>query len=359
MFSELAQRSLDAAFTTEFTLDGRFVPVTVKQRRYWYFDAPAAEGGKHRRYVGPADDPAIQSRVDRFKDLKADFQGRRKLVSTLVREAHLPQPDRMTGDVVAALAEAGLFRLRGVLIDTAFQVYPALLGVRVPATAMRTSDTDFAQFHAISAAAADSLPPMLEVIRAVDPTFREVPDVADGRRTTRYVAQSGFQVEFLTPNTGSATHDGKPATMPALGGAAATPLRFLDFLIHQPVRTVLLYRSGIPVTVPAPERYAVHKLIVASRRRKNGDGTAKARKDLAQAAILTEALAMVQQQDDLASAFVEAWDRGPAWREAIARSIRMLEAPVRGILWQAIVEGCRDLGIDPARYDAGAVRHDA
>lgn len=54
--------------------------------------------------------------------------------------------------------------------------------------------------------------------------------------------------------------------MPALGGASADPLRFLDFLIYEPVRAVLLHKSGISVIVPAPERYAVHKLIVASRR---------------------------------------------------------------------------------------------
>ena len=40
----------------------------------------------------------------------------------------------------------------------------------------------------------------------------------------------------------------------------------LDFLIRDPVRTVLLHRSGVPVLVPSPERFAVHKLIVATRR---------------------------------------------------------------------------------------------
>ncbi len=38
--------------------------------------------------------------------------------------------------------------------------------------------------------------------------------------------------------------------MPSLGGAVAEPLRFLDFLIHEPVRAVLLYKGGIPVLVP-------------------------------------------------------------------------------------------------------------
>ena len=38
MFAELGQRSLDAAFETDFPLGGRFVNVPVKGRSYWYFD---------------------------------------------------------------------------------------------------------------------------------------------------------------------------------------------------------------------------------------------------------------------------------------------------------------------------------
>ncbi len=46
MLAELGQRSLDAAWSAHFPPDGRFTPVTVKQRRYWYFDQPDGEGGR-------------------------------------------------------------------------------------------------------------------------------------------------------------------------------------------------------------------------------------------------------------------------------------------------------------------------
>ncbi|MBL3684602.1 hypothetical protein F2981_18295 (plasmid) [Sinorhizobium meliloti] len=59
--------------------------------------------------------------------------------------------------------------------------------------------------------------------------------------------------------------------MPALGGAAAQPLRFLDYLIYHPIRAVLLHGAGVLVNVPAPQRYAIHKLIVASRRLTDDD----------------------------------------------------------------------------------------
>jgi hypothetical protein len=49
--------------------------------------------------------------------------------------------------------------------------------------------------------------------------------------------------------------------------------------------TVILYRSGVLIQIPRPERFAVHKLIVADRRR-GGPDHAEARKDRAQAAHL-------------------------------------------------------------------------
>ncbi len=268
LYSELAQRTLDASFTSDFPVDGRFITMESRGRRYWYFDTAKDGGGKNRRYVGPVDDEDITRRVENFKDLKSDARARRKIVSTLVREAYLPRPEALVGEIVQTLALAGLFRLRGVLVGTvAFQCYPAVLGVRFPSTALQTADADFAQFHSISAAVGDALPRVLNVLRNVDPTFHEVPHQTDSRQSTKFTNRSGYSVGFLTPNTGSAESDNRPAPMPALGGASVQPLRFLDFLIHQPVRAVMLHASGVPILIPAPERYAIHKLIIGSCRR--------------------------------------------------------------------------------------------
>lgn len=354
LYSELAQRSLDAAFTSEFDVNGRFVTAEVRGRRYWYFDLPDDEGGKKRTYVGPVDDAEITKRVENFKDLKADIRERRKLVSTLVREAYLPRPDGKTGDIVQALAEAGFFRLRGVLVGTvAYQCYPAVLGVRLPSTSMVTGDADFAQFHSISVAVDDKMPPVLETLKAVDPTFREIPHRADGRYTTQYTSRSGYKVEFLTPNTGSDDYGGRPAPMPALGGASAQPLRFLDFLIHQPIRAVLLHGAGVPVNVPPPERFAIHKLIVASRRRTDNDGTAKSRKDRAQAATIMETMIEQRQTEDLADVFIEAHDRGPAWKEAIRKSMDQIDDETRGRILSALAAGVRKLSRDSGEFGLG------
>lgn len=349
LYSELAQRALDAAFSEDFSIEGRFITQDSGGRRYWYFDTAKPDGaGKRRRYVGPVEDPEITRRVEAFKDLKADYRARRKLVSTLVREAYLPRTETMAGEVVQTLAEGGFFRLRGVLVGTvAYQAYGAILGVRLPEAILQTGDADFAQFQTISAAVADETPPILDLLRKIDSTFREVPHPGDSRRSTAFVSRSGYRVEFLTPNTGSADDDGIPTPMPALGGASAQPLRFLDFLIRQPVRAVLLHGGGVPVLVPAPECFGVHKLIVAARRRVDGDGAAKRAKDLRQSASLIEALIELRGETDLTEAYAEAWSRGRAWREAITASLGALDRTLVDRLNEGLRQGAERLGLDP------------
>jgi hypothetical protein len=345
MFSELAQRSLDAQFEADYPIGGRFVTVPVKGNDYWYFDSPTPEGDK-RRYVGPQSDPEITARVGRFRDIKENAKDRRRLVSTLLRSGGMAGPDRFAGDVVETLADGGLFRLRAVLIGTvAFGCYSGILGVRLPNTAMQTGDADFAQDFAISAEVGDSMPPVLALLQTIDATFRAVPHQADRARVTAFANASGYRVEFLTGNRGSDDFTGKPSPMPALGGALAENLRFLDFLIRDPIRTVLLHRSGVSVLVPSPERYAVHKLIVASRRRINDiTGRGKQDKDLQQASLLCEALRQTRRSNDLADAYTEAWERGPAWQEAITAGLSIMHDQGKAALAAALGLEADELG---------------
>ena len=356
VYAELSQRTLDARFASDFPSDGRFVRWTRGERAYWYFDRAGEDGRRVRRYVGPVDDEAITERVTEHRGLKSDVRARRKLVSMLVREAYLPAPDPLAGDVVAALADAGFFRLRGVLVGSvAYGCYPAHLGIRLPDATLRTGDADFAQFHSIAIAVDDATDDVGTVLREVDPTFSAIPDQIDGRRATRFRNAEGYQVEFLTPNRSSDDHMGKAASMPSLTGTDATPLRFLDYLIHEPVRAIMLHRSGVSVTIPAPARYAVHKLIVATRRCTDDatDGGAKSDKDLAQATTLMRALIVLRRSDELAEAWMEAWGRGPAWREAITAGCRRLDPSGRTEVLKGLRSGAASLGCDPSAYGLG------
>ena len=82
------------------------------------------------------------------------------------------------------------------------------------------------------------------------------------------------------------------------------------------------------VQIARPEAYAIHKLIVADRRRR-GTEALKSRKDLAQAEFLIEALAELRP-DELAEAFEDAMSRGPKWQKRIGASLaRLPKAAVR------------------------------
>lgn len=333
LLAELTQRALDAEFDERHDERGAFVKRRRRNADYWYYQR--FHGGALKEdYVGPARDPEIAGRIERFGTLKSDFKQRREMVRALLAVG-LPPPDPMSAIVVEALWKAGFFRLRGVLVGTvAFQAYPGLLGAKLTSASLMTQDADFAQFYDVSRLVDDSMPPILEVLAKADPTFRPIPDAFDQMRVARFRNADGYLVEFLTPNRGSDDHMGKPADMPALGGASAIPLRFLDFLIHEPVRTVLLFKGGIPVAVPAPERYGVHKLIVASQRKSNA---LKIDKDIAQAEQIIRTM-LPRRRFVLAEAWNEAWDRGPTWRVALRQGLSMMSDAVREPFKAALAE---------------------
>jgi hypothetical protein len=333
MFAELLSRSLDADFDEAYDERGTFLQKRIKGRAYWYHQRKI-ENKLVSRYVGPAADKNVTERVGRFADIKSDFAGRREMVRALVA-AGLPATDTLTGKVVEAMWKAGFFRLRGVLVGTiAYQAYAGLLGAKLTGAALQTQDVDFAQFWGVSKNVGDSMPPILDVLRGADPTFREIPHLADPLVATAFRNASRYRVEFLTPNCGGEKFQRRPARLPALGGAGAQPLRHLDFLLHRTERSILLYGGGVPVTVPRAERYAVHKLIVAAAR----ENQAKARKDILQAEQLIAILAE-QRPLELAEAWEIASASGLRWRTKLARGRARLAAEADATLARAIERG--------------------
>jgi hypothetical protein len=329
-YSDLLEQAQEAAFEQAFAESGRFTKKTVKGRLYWYF---RDETGREA-YVGP-DSDELRERVDRHRTIRSDERRRRTLVSMLKR-AGLPSPPPQVGEVLAALARAGVFRLRACIVGThAFGVYPAILGIRVDGASARTQDLDLAQFHPVSVAIAEDekIERFVDVLHQADPTYRPISKAFSEGKAIAYVNAQKYKVELLAPNRGADRDE--PISLPALG-SHAQGLRFLDFLIYGATPAVLLHGPGVVVNVPTPERFAVHKLIVAHRRVKD---RAKVLKDLSQAAQLIDALWEIQRADLLA-AFREAADRGPAWREALDHSVHnivgRLPAGAEGVLQELL-----------------------
>ncbi len=76
--------------------------VPVKGRDHMYFETER-DGVAKRSYVGRKDDPEISRRVAEIRTLKDDLKDRRRIASTLTRQGRMDAPERLTGDVVAAL----------------------------------------------------------------------------------------------------------------------------------------------------------------------------------------------------------------------------------------------------------------
>ena len=288
-------------------------------RGYWY-DLHRVGTSVKNRYLGE-DSPEMAARIAKHADLaagtKARAEERTRLVRTLRAEG-LPSLDRTTGSLLAGMERAGVFRLGGTIVGTqAFKLYEAELAVRLGETDLtQTGDIDIAQFEHLSLALGD------KVEENLAETFRDLDfDPVPGIRTTSVwrwrQTTSTAMVEFLTP---SFRPDEDIRELPALG-VAAQSLHFLNYLIAEPIKAAALYRSGVLVQIPRPEAYAVHKLIVADRRK--GPDQLKSRKDRAQAALLIEALAE-DRPDELREAYQNALDSGPQWRTHIAATLKRM-----------------------------------
>jgi hypothetical protein len=330
-YAELVERCWMAQLTTDFPKSGVFIERRAGDRAYWYFREAQQEGKRRERYVGPRS-TELDERVAAHAAARDDWRARRDIVAALTRSG-MATPAPPSGRMVEALAEAGVFRLRGVLVGTvAFQTYSGLLGRKLGGVNVQTADLDIAQFRSISVAVEDDIGlPLLDILKRVDPGFKEVPPLR-GQGATQF-RSGNYRVDVLSPNRGPDSDE--PAELPALGTTAST-LRYLDFLIYREVQAAVLYGPGVAVNVPAPERYALHKLLVSRLRVDSAENQAKAAKDLRQAGELLPVLAEMRPYE-LRDAWKEMMDRGPRWRQLAEEAVSMLPARARATLELSIV----------------------
>lgn len=328
-YAELLERCASAAFNESFPVAGSFISKSIKGKKYWYFQQPTSLG-RTQQYVG-AETPELLERIARHKEVRDDERERRKLVSALVRSFGMARPAADIGAVIAALSREGVFRLGGVLVGTAaYQSYVAMLGVRLDASSLHTADVDIAQSENISVVIEDQAP-VLEILQKADKTFRPIPHLHRKAGPMTYEARSKLRVDMLTPNDGPETD--APRMLKTLK-TGAQPLRFLSYLIRDPEPAAILHEAGIYVRVPSPQRFAIHKLIVARRRH---PGSAKSDKDIQQAGALLEILAQ-KRPYELQSAWQEAVKRGPKWRRLIVEGLSSVNPTIRDAMLKVVGE---------------------
>ncbi len=293
---------------------------TNNRRNYWY-DRFRVGNEVTDRYIGE-DSPELRARLDRHKEIAtrrdAARKDRSRLMGILRAEGYLT-PDVGTGQIIQAMARAGVFRLGGTLVGTqAFRCYEGVLGMRIGFDqAAMTNDIDIASFERLSLALGDSVETDLtDVFSGLK--FAPAPALEKGKVWRWIQSNRNTEIEFLTP---SFEEEESLRDLKALG-VSAQSLHFLNYLIADPIQAPLLYRQGVLIQIPRPERFAVHKLIVAHRCR-TGETSQKSRKDRAQSEFLIRVLSE-ERPDELADAYTQARDNGPAWREAIDASLDRL-----------------------------------
>jgi hypothetical protein len=238
------------------------------------------EGKKQEESLGgPKGNPEVEARVQQVrqrielgKDLIARIRDLGKLGFQLA--------DNKTYATVGVLYNYGLFQAGAVLVGShAYAVILNSLGIK--AIAYETEDIDIARSHQL---ALDSIPAggLLAMLKETGINFVEVPAMKPGSPSTSFTqaGASRFHVDLLVPSSNN--------TFPTIPvselNAHATGLPYLAYLLGKSQMGTLVSRHGaVPVRVPDPARFAIHKLLVSRLR---SSTLVKSQKDVHQACVL-------------------------------------------------------------------------
>ena len=290
---------------------------TRDQIEYIYAKIPVG-ATRLDRFVGKAGEPEAEKQAAALRT-GTELAKRRREIVAMLRRHRVAAPDRAFGTALDAIAFAGLFGQGAVLVGTgAYMMMEPLVGSRLPAPTLMTGDLDLA----IAQLAITTDPPerMEDVLRRADPTFTGIPQLDSRHPSSRFRNAEGFLVDLLTPTRRRT--DRNPMPLKQLSAGAA-PLQHLDWLIEEPVPTIALWGAGVPVSVPQPARFAIHKLILAQRR--DPANRPKRTKDLDQAKALIETLLRFDRYALMDALEIAKAKGRQGWAQPIDRSLNELD----------------------------------
>ena len=220
------------------------------------------EGRKRDQYLCQLGARNCNAVVDAWKKRIEEAKELRAAVRLLAREGYsILDPKHLAA--VAPLSRHKVFEAGAVLIGThAFEVIVNRLGIRVAVSA--TEDVDIARPGKL---ALKGTPEggLLALLRESGIDFVGVPGFVHGAPPTSYKerGRSRFTFDLLVPTTGDEI---ETLPVPELN-AHATGLPYLRYLLTETQMGAAMSSQGIAaVRVPIPERFALHKLLVAQLR---------------------------------------------------------------------------------------------
>jgi len=280
LFSEVratAEEQLEAFMGAPGSLALR---TNVTGTDFWVHRYSDAAGTRRERYIGKNGEPQVVAALEELRKRIEMGNATIGRVRVLARSG-FATVDRKTYATVAAVHNHGIFRAGAFLIGS--HAYGALLnGLGIKSVAYATEDIDIARVERL---ALPQLVPFIDLLRGTGIEFREVPALNHRDHVTSFKEAGKFRlkVDLLVPSAGD---DYPIVEVPELK-AHAKGLPYLRYLLGESQQVPLLSPYGaVLVRVPAPERYAVHKLLVSQLRSRDS----KSANDLRQAAILIAAL---------------------------------------------------------------------
>jgi hypothetical protein len=293
-------------------------PGTLKQRtkagnRYWVREYIRADGKKTDEHVGSVNTTSVDG-ITREIDLARQLASG----SASLRLFGYQRIDRKPAAVLEVLFNRRL--MEGGLVIVGSHAYGVLLNeLGISAAGYKTRDIDVARPHVLSI----GLPPEFSfqaLLHESGLQFVPVPGMPSDRPSASFKlpGAEALAVDLLVPGK----KIGEIIRVKELN-AYAQAIPFLEFLIEGPVDAIALSPNQvIPIRVPSPERFALHKLFSSQSRRTDRD---KIRKDLDQAAILAAAV-----EEETPGRLREAFRRMPAdakssVRKGAAAAAKLLE----------------------------------
>lgn len=319
LYSQLLTQCLHGAAPSGHGLS--FVSKQLGGAKHWYLQVTIGSR-KTQHYLGP-DTPQVLALINNEKELwknaEPEHALRESLVAMLISGGAL-SVTAMESRVFELLERAGVFLAGGVVVGShAFGLYANMLGVKWQMETTRTQDVDIASDYRVVIGVPNTRVNLREALIASDLGFIEVPALDRKSPSTKFrIRGQPLSVDVLTPMLGKTST--KPIPIAALN-TFAEPMRFLDYLIAEAQPGVIVARAGILVNVPAPARFALHKLVIAGRR--VAAFQTKSHKDIRQADQLINLLAQ-QRPGDIRQAWEAAMQQPKSFIVEMHRGLKKL-----------------------------------
>lgn len=262
-------------------------PGTLKQRtqsgnKYWVREHIRVDGKKTDEYLGPVNS-VEQATIDRVSQ-EIELAKHLASGSAQLRLLGFQRIDRKPASVLEVFFNRGLFNAGLVLVGS--HAYGALLNeLGLNAPSYKTQDIDLARRQPLAIALPENAN-LESLLKETGLTFVPVPGMPAHKPSASFKLPGAetLAVDLLVPgaNTGDIV-----AVKELNAFAQVIPL--LDFLVRDPLQSVALSPNQIiPILIPSPERFAIHKLFSSQSR--TAGSRDKSRKDLDQAATIVAAL---------------------------------------------------------------------